>query len=39
MSNLNQKNYYTNLIAKYKNNIKQSWNVIKEVIGKTKFKK
>ena len=29
---------HSNLIDKYKNNIKKAWNVIKEIIGKYKFK-
>ena len=33
-----KKSYYSNLIDKYKNNIKKTWNVMKEVIGKYKFK-
>ena len=33
-----KKNYYTELITKYKNNIKKTWEIIKEVIGKTKLK-
>ena len=30
--------YYSNLIIKYKNNIKKTWSVIKEAIGKEKIK-
>ena len=30
-----KKIYYTNLITKYKSNAKKTWQVIKEVIGKT----
>ena len=32
-----KKNYYAKLINKYKNNIKKTWQVIKEIIGKTKL--
>ena len=32
------KSYYSNLIEKYKNNIKNIWDVRKEIIGKPKFK-
>ena len=31
-----EKLYYSNLIIKYQNNIKKTWQVIKDVIGKTK---
>ena len=31
-----KKNYYNNLITKYKNNIKKSWSIMKEEIGKIK---
>ena len=30
--------YYSNLIIKYKNNIKKTWSLIKEAIGKEKIK-
>ena len=30
--------YYSNVIDKYKNNIKKTWGVMKEIIGKSKFK-
>ena len=33
-----KKNYYSKLISKYKNNLKNTWSVIKEVIGKTKIR-
>ena len=33
-----KKNYYNKLISKYKNNLKNTWSVIKEVIGKTKIR-
>ena len=35
--NMSKRNYYTDQFQKYQNNIKQTWNVIKEVIGKTKI--
>ena len=31
-----KKNYYNNLITKYKNNIKKTWSIMKEAIGKIK---
>ena len=31
-----KKNYYNNLITKYKNNIKKTWSIMKEAIGKMK---
>ena len=34
---MSKRNYYTDQFQKYQNNIKQTWNVIKEVIGKTKI--
>ena len=33
-----KKSYYANLINMYKNNIKKTWQVIKEITGKIKFK-
>ena len=33
-----KKPYYSNLIVKYKNNIKKIWDVMKEIIGKYKFR-
>ena len=38
IKNKSKKNYYQNLLLKYKNNIKKTWDVIKEVIGKTKLR-
>ena len=29
---------YKNLLTKYKSNIKETWDIIKEVTGKTKFR-
>ena len=33
-----KKLYFSKLILKYKNNIKKTWQVIKEAIGKEKYK-
>ena len=33
-----KKLYFSKLILKYKNNIKKTWHVIKEAIGKEKYK-
>ena len=38
IKNKSKKNYYQNLLIKYQNNIKKTWDIIKEVIGKTKLK-
>ena len=32
-----KRNYFSSLIIKYKNNIKKTWHVIKEAIGKARF--
>ena len=37
LKNMSKRNYCTDQFQKYQNNIKQTWNVIKEVIGKTKI--
>ena len=34
-----KKLHYLNLITKYKNNIKKTWEVVKDSIGKAKYKK
>ena len=38
LKKISKKSYYSNLIDKYKNNVKNTWGVIKEIIGKSKFK-
>ena len=38
LKNRSKKNHYENLLIKYRSNIKKTWDVIKEVIGKTKIK-
>ena len=39
IKNKSKKSYYSEQINKYKNDSRKTWNVIKEVIGKTKIKK
>ena len=36
--NKTKKSYYSSWTGKYKNNIKKTWDVMKEIIGKSKFK-
>ena len=33
-----ERTYYSELFAKYKNYIKNTWNIINDVIGNTKYK-